>query len=381
MQLEPHKRRILIVDDEAELCHYLKLLISRKTPYEVESVTEPLKALELFKQTPFNLVISDITMPRMDGITLVKALQTISPDVEVVMLTGASSFQSAVDALQFRAYDYIEKPVNSDRLLTVIGNALAKQALAEELGKMVEKVATLNKELKRRVRDQLATSLPMERLASAAVTLDAVERAVVPHLESLARAAQTTLSAVALRPQAAAEALDVVNQIPVTTLKIKELLQDLRAQTRRRPVLKRSDLVAFLRARAEEFASVFPLVKLQLKLPAAPVETGFDGAQLGQAIANLLENAVEAMSGRGTIAFTASTDGDHVAIVIVDDGPGFGPEMLPRLFIPFCTTKGETSTGLGLATARRIIHDHKGSIQIANGPAGGAVVTIHLPKR
>jgi signal transduction histidine kinase len=104
-----------------------------------------------------------------------------------------------------------------------------------------------------------------------------------------------------------------------------------------------------------------------------------DALCLRQAVWNILENAEQASSSQGEIevAGSAMPDG-RLRLVIADRGPGVDPEILPKLFTPFVTTR-EQGTGLGLATARKIVEAHGGHISIRNRVGGGAEVEIALP--
>lgn len=107
-----------------------------------------------------------------------------------------------------------------------------------------------------------------------------------------------------------------------------------------------------------------------------------DRTQLGIVVNNLVKNAVEAMEGRGTLRIYLRRVGDpasHLELAVDDSGPGIAPEVRDRLFTPYVTTKGSRGTGLGLALAHRIVHDHDGTIEAGEAPGGGARFTVRLP--
>jgi signal transduction histidine kinase len=106
------------------------------------------------------------------------------------------------------------------------------------------------------------------------------------------------------------------------------------------------------------------------------------GSELNQVWTNLLDNALDALDGSGTITVATRADGDCAVVEIADDGPGIPADLVPRIFDPFFTTKDVGSgTGLGLATVRQIVADrHDGSVAVASEP-GRTVVTVRLPFR
>jgi len=105
-----------------------------------------------------------------------------------------------------------------------------------------------------------------------------------------------------------------------------------------------------------------------------------DATQLRQVIHNLLRNAEDALEGRadGRIEIVTRQDGRRARLIIGDNGPGFPPDLLPRIFEPYVTTKSR-GTGLGLPIVKKIVEEHSGTIEISNAPAGGARIDIRLP--
>ena len=104
-----------------------------------------------------------------------------------------------------------------------------------------------------------------------------------------------------------------------------------------------------------------------------------DANQLQQVLLNLLNNAREALGGRGEIRVsTALTADGRVRFSVTDDGPGIPPEIQPRIFVPFFTTK-EEGTGLGLSVSYRIVRDHGGRLEVTSEPGAGAAFTVDLP--
>ena len=105
-----------------------------------------------------------------------------------------------------------------------------------------------------------------------------------------------------------------------------------------------------------------------------------DATQLRQIIHNLLRNAEDALesAGEGRIGIVTETAGRCARLLIVDNGPGFPAELLPRIFEPYVTTKAR-GTGLGLPIVKKIVEEHLGTIEISNAPEGGARIDIRLP--
>jgi DNA-binding NtrC family response regulator len=133
--------RILIVDDEADMLLLLKRIISEETEHTIVTETDPQKALALFDRTPFDMVITDMKMPKMDGIRFLESLKQINPDVSVVIMTAYATIESAVDATRKGAYDYITKPFRRERILMTIDKVIQWQQILQENKKLRDALA------------------------------------------------------------------------------------------------------------------------------------------------------------------------------------------------------------------------------------------------
>ena len=125
------KTRILVVDDERSMREMLCILLEREG-YEAVEAGSADKALQLFESSVFDLVISDIQMPGMNGIDLLAHIKKLSPDVPVLMITAFATAEQAVDAIKLGAFHYFTKPFNNDEIRALIRNALEKRDLKQE---------------------------------------------------------------------------------------------------------------------------------------------------------------------------------------------------------------------------------------------------------
>jgi DNA-binding NtrC family response regulator len=122
---------ILLVDDDDRLRNAAGKVLAAGG-YHVVSAASGREALETLKQAAVALVISDLRLPDLDGITLLKQARELRPEVEVVMITGHGSIEQAVEAMRLGAYDFIQKPLDSTALLKTVAKALEKQRLTSE---------------------------------------------------------------------------------------------------------------------------------------------------------------------------------------------------------------------------------------------------------
>jgi two-component system response regulator FlrC len=108
--------QLLVVDDDAAVLAFLGAVLQHEG-HTVVAATNGLEALELLRRRPFDVVFADLTMPRMDGLSLLKAIRRDYPDVEVVVLTGNGSVESAVAAMKAGAFEFLEKPLGDPAAL------------------------------------------------------------------------------------------------------------------------------------------------------------------------------------------------------------------------------------------------------------------------
>ncbi len=123
--------KILIVDDESSLREMLSILLQREK-YQVDQAADGDAAFIMAMDTNYDLIISDIQMPKMTGIQLLRKLRDCGNDVTVLMITAFSSTEEAVEAMKLGAYDYITKPFKNDEIRLVIKNALERGQLKQE---------------------------------------------------------------------------------------------------------------------------------------------------------------------------------------------------------------------------------------------------------
>ena len=120
--------KILIIDDEPGIRNLLSYELGLQG-YSVTTAPNGEEGIELVKKDKFNLLLSDVKMPRMDGIQVLEAAKKIDPDIEVIMITGFGTIGTAVDAIKKGAYDFVQKPFNLDEILTLVEKALEKADL------------------------------------------------------------------------------------------------------------------------------------------------------------------------------------------------------------------------------------------------------------
>jgi PAS domain S-box-containing protein len=172
----------------------------------------------------------------------------------------------------------------------------------------------------------------------------------------------------------------ISNQVEVAAKIVRGLLDFSR---RGEPHLTDLDLGTVVRDSVEFVqGKQTPEVELEVHVPPSPLPISGDRGQLMQVLANLLNNAYDAVEGRGRIIIRARADEAFGEVEVADSGPGIPPDVLARIFEPFFTTKEEgRGTGLGLAICQGIVAAHQGTISVQNLLGSGASFVVRLPLR
>ncbi|MDT8440283.1 MAG: sigma-54 dependent transcriptional regulator [Desulfuromonadales bacterium] len=141
IETHPVRHRILVVDDEQSMRDFLSIMLHREG-YQVEVANDGAQAVQHLRQHSFDLVISDMKMPRMNGLELLTHIKERTPETVVLMMTAFSTTEEAVEAMKQGAYDYITKPFRNEEIRLIVKNALERRdlrrenlALKEQLGR------------------------------------------------------------------------------------------------------------------------------------------------------------------------------------------------------------------------------------------------------
>jgi DNA-binding NtrC family response regulator len=124
--------KILIIDDEPDMLVMLEMLITDKTPHAVLSTNNPLELQEILSKDEFNLVITDLKMPIMDGIEILEMVKNQDADIPVIVITAFGTLEAAEEAVRRGAYDFITKPFRKEQILVAVERALEWQRIIKE---------------------------------------------------------------------------------------------------------------------------------------------------------------------------------------------------------------------------------------------------------
>lgn len=132
--------KILIIDDERSIRNTMKEVLEYEG-HTISLAEDGVKGLEAAKENSFDVIFCDIKMPNMDGMEVLEKIQEVQPDTPVVMISGHGNIDTAVESIKKGAYDFIEKPLDLNRILITLRNATDKSTLVKETKKLQKKVS------------------------------------------------------------------------------------------------------------------------------------------------------------------------------------------------------------------------------------------------
>ncbi len=358
---QQHAKSVLIVDDEA----IIRDLCSKALKgYRIYQAGDGDEALKIFQKEEIDVILTDVMMPKMGGIELLKRLKEIEPTVVVIIMTGFAEKDIILNALKADADDFISKPLNLLQLKTAVDKALVKKALKEEIANlrsMDRFKSNFLSLISHKFRTPItAISLFLQNLANGVYdpedpTYRKYQRLIYDEACYLERLVAELL--------AFSQAIDDGSGLKPEPCQLEAVITEI------------------LRSSVE--AAAKPGVETRLDLGQVPPAL-LDREKISFALRQVIENAFKFSGETGAVAIALKIDEDTVTITVRDAGPGIAREDLPKIFEKFyqvdSTRTGQIrGFGLGLYYAKEFVRLHGGTIVVESEPGTGTTVTIAIP--
>jgi signal transduction histidine kinase len=348
---EKSRSRILLADDNTDMRDYVRRLLAEH--YEVEAVPDGLTALTAAQERTFDLVLTDIMMPGMDGFGLLRELRATPKTriIPVILLSARAGEEAAVEGLNAGADDYLTKPFSAQELIARVRTHLELAHTRREWTKELEHA---NKELE-----------------SFSYTVSHDLRAPLRAIDGFSKALLDEYSG-----RLDGQARHYLQRVRLAAQKMSTLINDLlELSLVSRGTLKKEsiDLSELARGIVAEFQQKDETRKVTLEIADGLSATG-DRHLVRTVLLNLLGNAWKytAKTSQPQIAFGCSNHGAPPVFYIRDNGVGFDMAYADKLFAPFQQLHTESQfedTGIGLAAAQRAVSRHGGRVW-AEGEVG-----------
>ncbi len=385
---------ILIVDDDP-IIRALTRAALEQDGFSVEEAGDGFEACAFCETTTPRLVVVDVVMPGMNGFDLCKALRRRpeTAHVPILMATGLDDVASITQAYDAGATDFIAKPLNWTILNHRIRYLLrASQAFDEaqrakrEVELSAAAVRAANELLECRVEERTQelrvaqeNLLKEERFSAIGHVTATVAHELRNPLGAISNTVFVVRTATAGNP-ALSRAADRMDR---SIARCNKIIRNLLDYTLVRDFKRERVTLDLWLASILDNETMPDGIELRRCLAAPHVVLEGDTERLHRVVANLIENAAQAMEqsdGDKPRCITVTTRfADGPEIVVEDTGPGIAADVLPQIFEPLFSTRS-FGTGLGLATVKQIVDQHDGSIDVTTEMGRGTAVRIRLPR-
>ena len=374
------EKSILLVDDEEGIRKVLGISLT-DMGYHVITAENGQEALGIFKKECPAIVLTDIKMPEMDGIELLRRIKEHDPDTEVIMITGHGDMELAIESVKYEATDFVTKPINDDILEIALQRAQERIAIRRQLNEYTHNLEQL-------VREKTQKLLEAERLAAVGQTVTDLSHAIKNIAGGLKGGTFVLEKGIELSHQE--YLMQGWEMIKGNVDKITNLSLDLLNYAKgTEPKYQLADPNQPAR---EVVHLMAPLAKEQGIDMSADLERGlekisFDPELIHRCLLNLVTNAIDACKSeepgnqikKVTIRSRKQLNWG-VEYQVVDNGSGMNNEIKKKIFQRFFSTKGSAGTGIGLMATKKIIDAHQGVIRVKSDENVGSEFIIRIPR-
>jgi signal transduction histidine kinase len=376
--------RILIVDDDPALLAALSgALKLRLSDVVVETCDSALTAIQKIAHSEFDAVVTDIKMPGMDGLALLKEIQELEPELPTLLITGHGQHDLAVQALRGGAFDFIQKPIDRDYVVASLTRAIRVRKLDRQIKEQQHALAAHAAELEQAVDERT------EQLRIANRRKDEFLATLSHELRNPLAPIRSGLELLEMEGKADPEILSLMHE---QVLHLVRLVDDLLDTSRimQGKISLRKEPVDLAQLIEQSVKSIRPMVserqqELATHLPKEPLWLNADPVRIDQIIKNLLNNAIKYTDAHGRLELTAERQGSQAVITVLDTGIGIESELLPNIFELFTQStrsldRSQGGLGIGLTLVQQLVELHNGSITAhSEGPGMGSRFIVRLP--
>jgi signal transduction histidine kinase len=380
---DPSLARLLIVDDESGLVTALCALLKTRgyATTGVGSGAQALAALRAVSSDPanrFDVLITDLMMPMMDGIALLRAASEVDGDLVSIVMTGHGTIDTAVEAMRAGALDYILKPFNLSVIMPVLSRALAVRKLRQENAALELEVALRTQEIEAKNSELRIANRELQAFTHS------VSHDLRQPLNGVIGFAELLLSEKpgALNPKQKEYLGDIYSGGHQLLRLTADLLQFSRLG--QQPLQKEAvDMTNLVWSILTPMRAAEPHRDIDLRVGPLP-NVAADPALIRQVVVNLLSNAFKftRRTPDAVIEITGRQRDGERTYCVRDNGAGFDMANAERLFAIFQRLHGDQEfegTGVGLSIVQRIIERHGGTISAEAQIGKGAAFTFALP--
>jgi signal transduction histidine kinase len=366
--------RILVVDDDPVTRMTLRDALTNEG-YVVELEAEGASALRLVQRLPPDVLLADVHMPEMDGIELCRKVHEIHPDLPVILITGLEDMSSVVRALRAGAEDYLTKPLDFAAMLLGIERVIQRRAAKVEGEQLRARSGALYQQMESAVQAHQDV-------------LSIVSHDLRNPLGVITMAAQR-LRDLPPRGEAGRDTKGIAAMILRGTARMERLIADLLDESRIRSGHLSLECEGHsLSQLLEDVCELRPLAQnkrilIDIVAPEWDGQVHCDRLRVGQALGNLVANAIKFSPEGSTVTVSAGANNGRVTFTVRDAAGGIAPEAVASVFDQFWQAKQgrRSGVGLGLYIVKGIAEAHGGEIRVMSHLGVGSTFHLEIPER
>lgn len=374
MQTNHSNTQVLLVDDEADIREVLCIAL-KDLGYLVLEADNGEEALNIFKDQSPPIVLTDIKMPTMDGIELLKRIKNENPECEVIMISGHGDMSLAIKSLKHEATDFITKPINVDALEISLKRANDKIITRNKLKAYTESLELL-------IREKIELQ---DNLSALGLMIGSISHGIKGLLTGLDGGIY--LVNAGIRKKDLNQIEEGWEIVILMIDRVRRMTGDILLHAKKRDLDRRpANLLSLVNevALTVEPKAVKYGITLIRDFDTMAGEGQIDVGYISTALINILENAIDACTHAKAavdkrITFGLRTDKRYIIFTIQDNGIGMDLDTREKIFSLFYSSKGKKGTGLGLFIANKIIGQHGGTINVDSVLGQGSNFTLKIP--
>jgi signal transduction histidine kinase/GGDEF domain-containing protein len=378
------ENRVLVVDDEKEIRVFLSKALTRLGGFHVVLAESGEEALRKLEKEPFELVLTDLKMPKMDGLQLIAEIAKSKPETLTIMMTAHGTIDSALEAMKLGASDYITKPLNLDEMILRLRKVLEEKQRFVRLKDFADQLERTNLELRKidSMKSEFVSVASHELRTPLAAIKNAVQLMLSGKTGEVNENQKKFLSMAERNINRLTNILnDLLNLSRIESGKIELKFEN----------IELGDIIELAASSLRPHADV-KSIQIDVQIPESLPAIYGDQEKIEQILTNLIGNAIKFTPDGGKILISAQSPshdqkdgyGKTVAISVKDTGIGIPAEHLDAVFEKFHQVEGSlhrsvSGTGLGLAITKGLVEAQQGTIVVESEMGKGSTFTFALP--
>jgi len=365
------KEKILVIDDEAGILRFLEKAM-KLWDYSVKVTDDPLVVLDILKEEKdFELVITDLRMPKMDGLELIGKIRPLIPNIAIIVITANATLENAIECLRKGANDYLIKPFELSELKITIEKVMEEKKNRDRIGSLEE----LN-----RLKDEFISTISHE-LRTPLMGISGALELIIEEIKKYPRDSVTEVMR---------KSLAIIDR---QTQRMKKMVKEILDYAKMEAGYFQLEMgqVVLEKIILEAIKDIQGFSETKKIVISSHFDAGDtlmvygDANALKQTVINLLSNAVKYSPVGGKIDVQLVRKDNQAEISVKDNGIGLEKNQLEKIFEKFyrvdqSLSRSDYGIGLGLSIARKIVELHNGKIWAESpGPGRGTEVKFTIP--